>query len=150
MLYLCGMNLMTFIFGTPNLRVNTPTIRLDMSTIKKIVWMSLKWCNINMSRDGHNKPPCKISIMKQTHGEPCYGQYDGVTNTIIIFYNQCYNVKMLIRTVLHEYTHYLQPVESTYHKLLEEHGYDKHPQEVEARKIEKYYLNVWNKIKFEI
>lgn len=147
MLYLRGMNILNFLFGIPTVRINSLTSKLDMSTIKKIVYMSLTWCEDNMSRKGHKKPPYKISIRKQTYGEPCYGQYDEDTNTIYIFYNNCGNVELLIRTVLHEYTHYLQPIEGKYHKLLKKHGYDKHPQEVEARKMEEYYLNVWKYIK---
>lgn len=109
--------------------------------------MSLTWCDNNMSRDGHRKPPYKISIRKQVSGDPCYGQYDEDTNTIYIYYNHCTNVELLIRTVLHEYTHHLQPIEGKYNKLLKKHGYDKHPQEIEARKMEEYYLNVWKYIK---
>ncbi len=150
MLYLRGMNLLRFLFGIPTVKINSLTEKLDMMTIKKIVYMSLGWCEKNLSKDGHRKPPYKISIRKQTGGEPCYGQYEDETKTITIFYNNCHNVELLIRTVLHEYTHYLQPIAGKYHKLLKKHGYEKHPQEIEARKMEGYYLNVWIKIKFEI
>ena len=141
---------MTFIFGTPNLRVNTPTSKLSNKTIRKIVMLSTTWCQENMGVNNRRKNPFKLSMMKQVSGTPCYGMFDEVENKIYIFHNNCSSVALLVKTVLHEYTHYLQPVRKSYVKLLNEHGYDNHPMEIEARDMEGYYLNVWNKIKFEI
>ena len=57
----------------------------------------------------------------------------------------------MVQTVIHEYAHYMQPIKSSYNKLLKEYGYDDHPMEIEAREIEKeYYKDCWNKIKNKI
>lgn len=150
MLYLSNMNLITYLFRTPTLRVNTPTSKLDNKTLRKIVLMSTVWCQENMGVNNRRKNPFKLSIIKQVSGAPCYGMFDEVENKIYIFHNNCPNIKMLIQTVLHEYTHYLQPIRGSYMKLMDEYGYQDHPMEIEAREMEGYYLNVWNKIKFEL
>ena len=112
--------------------------------------MSTAWCQENMGVNNRRKNPFKLSIIKQVSGAPCYGMFDEVENKIYIFHNNCPNIKMLIQTVLHEYTHYLQPIRGSYMKLMDGYGYQDHPMEVEAREMEGYYLNVWNKIKFEL
>jgi hypothetical protein len=53
----------------------------------------------------------------------------------------------LIKTFIHEYVHHLQPIKNSYKKLLESHGYKKHPMEIEARNMESYYIDVWEDIK---
>jgi hypothetical protein len=53
---------------------------------------------------------------------------------------------MVVRTVLHEYTHYLHNL-LLYHNVLSKVGYEKHPQELEARGMEKLYSVCWNEIK---
>ena len=146
MLYLREMNILNFLFGIPTVRINSLTDKLDMRTIKKIVYMSLGWCEKNLSRDGHRKPPYKISIRKQYGGETCYGEYDDDTHTITIFYNNCHNVELLIKTVLHEYTHYLQNLR-WYNNVLSKVGYDNHPQEKEALVMEELYSQCWKEIK---
>ena len=37
-----------------------------------------------------------------------------------------------IKVFIHEYTHYLQPIKTKYHKMLDECGYENHPHEIEA------------------
>lgn len=150
LVYLCMMNLLKGLFGYKDLRSTTPTSNLDNATIRKIVLLSTYWCQENLGVNNRRSKPFKLSIIKQVSGSPCYGMFDEEENKIYIFHNNCTDIKLLIQTVLHEYTHYLQPIRGSYKKLMNEHGYDNHPMEVEAREMEGYYLNVWNKIKFEI
>jgi hypothetical protein len=55
----------------------------------------------------------------------------------------------VVRSVLHEYAHYLQNLR-WYNHVLQKVGYDKHPQEVEARVVETMYSICWNDIKNKI
>ena len=149
-MYLCTMDLLRRIFGVRDLRANTPTSKLDNRTIRRIVRLSTYWCQENLGVNNRRSKPFKLSIIKQVSGPPCYGMFDEIDNKIYIFHNNCTSISLLVKTVLHEYTHYLQPIRKSYNKLTEEYGYDNHPMEIEAREMEGYYLNVWNKIKFEI
>ena len=144
------MNLMTLLFGNYNLKVDTPTSELDNGTIRNIIILSTEWCQKNLGVNNDRENVFRLSMLEQVSGPRCYGMFDEEENKIYIFHNNCFNIKLLIQTVLHEYTHYMQPIRGSYNKLMNEYGYDNHPMEVEAREMEGYYLNVWNKIKFEI
>jgi hypothetical protein len=52
----------------------------------------------------------------------------------------------VVRSVLHEYTHYLQNLR-WYGHTLQKVGYMKHPQERQARVMETMYSICWNDIK---
>ena len=144
------MNLLRFLFGTRKLRAHTPLSELDNKTIRQIVKLTAAWCYENMGVNNDRGIPFKLSIIKQVSGIPCYGMFEEKENKIYIFHNNCPNIGTLIKTILHEYTHYMQPIRGSYKKLLKEYGYQSHPMEIEARNMEGYYLNVWNKIKFEL
>ncbi len=69
--------------------------------------------------------------------------YDYSKRTILVFRNYAPTVKCVVRSVLHEYAHYLQNLR-WYGNVLNKVGYMKHPQEIEARGMEclelKYHL----------
>mgnify|MGYP000868585770 FL=1 len=67
----------------------------------------------------------------------------------MVFRNYAPTVKMVIRSVLHEYTHYLQNLR-WYNNALDKVGYDRHPQEKEARVVETMYSICWKDIKNNI
>lgn len=147
MLYLCGMITRLF-FGGPTLI--TPTSTLDRSTTRQIVKLATEWCVQNFGVNNRRSKPFSVSIRKQTSGSPCYGQFCHETNTISVFTNNCHNVRLLVQTLIHEYTHYMQPIRGSYYKLLDEYGYEQHPMEVEAREMEAYYKDCWKYIKKKI
>ena len=62
-----------------------------------------------------------------------YGEYYVNDNLISINLERNVYVRCLIKTIIHEYTHYLQPIKSKYWKLSKKHGYYHNPFEVEAR-----------------
>ena len=62
------------------------------------------------------------------------------------FRNYAPTVKMVVKSVLHEYTHFLQNLR-WYGHTLQKVGYQKHPQELEARVMEELYSNCWKDIK---
>jgi hypothetical protein len=72
--------------------------------------------------------------------------YDPVKNRIYVFRNYAPTVKMVVKSVLHEYTHFLQNLR-WYGHVLNKVGYNKHPQELEARVMEELYSNCWKEIK---
>lgn len=137
--YLCPM------FKTKTLYTGVPT--LGDNEIRRIVSLTVYYCKHVFGINGR-RPDLGISIRTQKRGPWHYGVYDSNTNKIVINKNVCTNIKQLVMTTIHEYTHYMQPVVSHYNNLLEEYGYDKHPMEVEAREKEShYYKHCWEYIK---
>ena len=96
-------------------------------------------------------PDIPIPMVKvlNSRGRPLMGQYNPGSNKIIVFYDKCGDVKMFIRSMIHEYIHYLQPMDKyPIFNLL--YGYWKNPQEVEARYHEVVYSHCWKKIKIRL
>jgi hypothetical protein len=127
--------------------LKTPTSDLTVAQIRNIVKETIKWCQDNLGTKSYG-----VNYSVRTLGEkytPAYGMYDPTKRTILVFRNYAPTVKMVVRSVLHEYTHYLQNLR-WYGKVLDKVGYDKHPQEVEARVVETMYSICWNDIKNKI
>lgn len=77
----------------------------------------------------------------------CAGLYQYQDNEITIFVKEHLTVRDLIDTVIHEYTHYKQPM-SKYSKLLKKNGYKNHPLEIEAiHKAKTFRKECWHNIK---
>ena len=124
--------------------LKTPTSDLTVYQIRRIVCETIKWCETNL---GTKSLPVNYCV--RTLGDkytPAYGMYDYHKKTILVFRNYAPTVKMVIRSVLHEYTHYLQNLR-WYDNKLRKVGYMKHPQEIEARVVETMYSICWNDIK---
>lgn len=129
--------------------LNTNTSDLSVHQIRSVVGEVVLWCekNIGTKRKSHklsyfitSRPICPF---------PAYGVYDPKPNVIKIHRGECYNVKKVIQTVIHEYTHFLQDLRS-YSRVLNEVGYKDHPYEVEARNMENNYSICWKQIKNNI
>lgn len=142
--------IMDLLFGRPTVTLTTPTARLDRQDIRNIVKHATKWCVANFGVNNRRHKPFTVSIRMQVSGSPRYGEFRHMDNTMVVFYNNCENIRSIIQTVLHEYTHYMQPIRGSYFKLLDEHGYIKHPMEIEARESENRYKECWNYIKQNI
>ena len=69
------------------------------------------------------------------HSSTSKAQYDEDTNVIYIYYPNMMNEEDVIRSIIHEYTHYKQD-----HKLFKQYksiyGYDEDPTEIEAKRNE--------------
>ena len=69
------------------------------------------------------------------HSKTTKAQYDENTNIIYIYYPNMMNEEDVIRSIIHEYTHYRQD-----HKLFKQYrdiySYDENPIEIEAHKNE--------------
>ena len=127
--------------------LKTPTSELTVHQIRRVVCETIRWCETNL---GTKSRPVNYCV--RTLGDksvPAYGMYDYNKRTIMVFRNHSPNVKSVVRAVLHEYAHYLQNLR-WYNHTLSKVGYDRHPQEVEARMFENRYSICWNDIKNKI
>ena len=70
------------------------------------------------------------------HSSTTKAQYDEDTNVIYIYYPNMKTEEDVLRSIIHEYTHYKQD-----HKLFKKYkamyGYDEDPTEIEAKRNEK-------------
>ena len=106
-----------------------------------------KWCRYNMGINSRKKYDVLVTYYKSLEEDDDMGEYRYWDNEIIIYYNNCRNVSNLIRTIIHEWQHQLQPM-TKYEKIHDEVGYEEHPFEKEAEAVEKkYYKQVWSHIK---
>ena len=127
--------------------LKTPTSELTVRQIRSIVCETIRWCETNLGTKSKRVNYCVRTLGKRY--SPAYGVYDYSNRTITVFRNYSPTVKSVVQSVLHEYAHYLQNLR-WYDNVLSKVGYDKHPQEVEARKIENLYSICWNDIKNKI
>ena len=124
--------------------LKTLTSDLNVYQIRSIVCETIKWCETNV---GTKSRPVNYCV--RTRGVksiPACGLYDYNSRTIMVFRNYSPTVKCVVRVVLHEYTHYLQNLR-WYNNVLKKVGYDRHPNEIEARMTEILYSKCWNDIK---
>jgi Zn-dependent peptidase ImmA (M78 family) len=106
-----------------------------------------KWCRTNMGINNRKKYQPVITYYKSYEEDTDMGEYRYWDNEIIVYYNNCKTVSNLIRTIVHEWQHQLQPM-TKYEKIHDEVGYDEHPFEKEAEAVEKKnYKQVWSHIK---
>ena len=106
-----------------------------------------KWCRTNMGVNNRKKYQPVITYYKSYEEDTDMGEYRYWDNEIIVYYNNCKTVSNLIRTIVHEWQHQLQPM-TKYEKIHDEVGYDEHPFEKEAEAVEKKnYKQVWSHIK---
>jgi Zn-dependent peptidase ImmA (M78 family) len=112
--------------------------------------MAERWCRTNMGTNRRKKYEPTITYYKSMEGDLDMGEYRYWDNEIIIYYNNCGNIKNLIRTIIHEWQHQLQPM-TKYEALDAKHGYRKNPLEIEAEAAEeKYYKELWMNIKTKL
>ena len=146
------INKFIFVGNIPYLRemktyLKTPTSEMTVHQIRTIVCETIKWCETNLGAKSYGVNYC-VRTLGDNH-EPAYGMYDYNKKTIMVFRNYAPTVKMVIRSVLHEYAHYLQNLR-WYNNALDKVGYTNHPQEKEARVVETMYSICWNDIKNKI
>ena len=127
--------------------LKTPTSELSVHQIRRIICETIKWCETNVGTKSYDVNFCVRTLGKRY--TPSYGCYDYNTRTIMVFRNYAPTVKMVVRSVLHEYAHYLQNLR-WYDNVLKKVGYTNHPQEKEARVMETMYSICWNDIKTKL
>ena len=124
--------------------LKTPTSELSTTQIRRVVGETIAWCQDNLGTKSYGVDYSVQTLRRKSF--PAYGCYDGARRTILIYRNHTPNVKMIVRSVLHEYTHYLQNLR-WYNNVMSKVGYNNHPQEIEARVTETMYSICWNDIK---
>ena len=78
-----------------------------------------------------------------------YGEFCERNNWLTVNLGVCGNVREIIKTTIHEYTHHIQKgLKQNYNSSVEKNGYYDSPFEVEARENEKIYKSViWKEFK---
>jgi len=122
--------------------------KLPVKNAKQIINETFNWCIEKFGTPLKNGelPDLNVSYIRNSD---CFGYYCSMDREITIFPYMIQSKSMLIRSVIHEYTHFLQmPHRKNYRKytkLEENFGYDNNPLEVEAYEAElKYYRTCYS------
>lgn len=102
---------------------------------------AVKWCENKLGINKRKKKKLKISVrvtFRTPDEKNFYGLYSYKDNRIIIYDLNCVSLEDVVSTVIHEYTHYLQPVKK-YWDFFKIHDYSTHPHEIEALINEEKY-----------
>ena len=126
--------------------LKTKTKDLTSYELRQIVGECISWCEKKIGTK-HKRRTFKYRVLTLPEGyTPAYGMYCPTRNTLYVFRNHAEDVKMVIRSVLHEYTHFMQNLRH-YETVLKKVGYDAHPLEKQARGMEYFYGYCWKDVK---
>ena len=118
---------------------------LERGPTIRIANLALRWCRDNLGVNNRKKYKPSWSITKG-YDPDLVGEYDDEMNEVLIYYGGIDNVKELIQTCIHEWTHQLQPITTKYFKY--PGSYSRNPYERQARYAEqKHYKACWQYIK---
>jgi hypothetical protein len=123
------------------LKLDTKIPDLNLKELRDICKFGITFCSDKLGVNNRYKTPLKFSILRKKSEKKSMGEFSFENNKIVIFRNNIDTIEEFIKVFIHEYTHYLQPIKTKYHKLLDKFGYDGHPYEIEAEKNEKMYFN---------
>jgi hypothetical protein len=124
--------------------LNTKVESLERKHAVALANMALRWCRTNMGTNNRKKYQ-PIWSVRIGWDSDC-GEYDATDNEVHIYYNNCHDVRELIGTCIHEWTHQLQPILTKYDKY--PGTYSRNPYERQARRNEDKYLKpCWAHIK---
>lgn len=127
--------------------LKTPIPKLGRAPAVRIANMTLNWCKKNLGVNKRKKYEPVWSIRKGE--ENICGEYDHEENEVLVYWDQCDDVRELISTCIHEWTHQLQPIRTKYFKY--PGSYSRNPYERQAKRNEtKYTPIVWKEIKQKI
>ena len=116
---------------------------IDLELKKSYAKYALRWCedNLGINTRKRKKLSFVMSTRKRTQGKfVYYGNYCLYKNQITIYINNCETLKNLVSTIIHEYTHYLQPM-GRYKEYEKYYYYSTHPFERQARRNETKYTD---------
>lgn len=131
--------------------LSTKISTLSRNELRNLANFCLNFCVQNLGFKKNRKNKLSISVVSDNRKTKFYGQYCPFRNKITVFKNTVGNVKMFIKTFIHEYTHSLQPILRRYYSMLNKYGYINHPFEIEAELNEKYfYKQLWNDYKSKV
>lgn len=130
--------------------LKTPIDKLGRVPTTRIANMVFRWCRRNLGVNGRKKWQ-PVWYIRRGWDEDCgdMGEYDAYDNEIFIYYNNIPDVRELIRTIVHEWTHQNQPILTKYHKY--PGTYSRNPYERQARYAElKWTPVIWKQLKNKI
>lgn len=111
---------------------------MDKNLVNKIVDITFEWC---YEKFGVNKG--KPTIIVTWDDSPYYGLFFRIPNDeaiILIYPNVCGSISRIVRTIIHEYKHYLQfnnyKEFLNYGKTSKKYEYDQNPYELECLEFE--------------
>jgi hypothetical protein len=119
----------------------------ERKDVVRIGRMAETWCRQNMGQN--NKKQLGIIVSYWKGWDTDMGEYDPQDHAIFIYYNNIDNVKGLLQTIIHEWTHSLQPLTSKW-KEYNDVAYSKNPFERKAYASEKLYTDMWAVIKHKL
>lgn len=115
----------------------------DLKLKRKCAALTLKWCKKILGKNPRRKIPPRVTVRIYFRKDETYkktkGAYYYDDNIIVIYYLNNKNIKELISTIIHEYTHYLQP-DKQYWEYFQTHYYSTHPHERQADRYATKYL----------
>jgi len=125
--------------------------KMKFKNAKKIATEAFIWCVERFGSPLKNGDVPDFYVYYHRSSD-CYGFYDSLEREIVVFPYEIPSKTMLIRTIIHEYTHFLQMPRikdgSKYTKLEKKFGYEENPMETEAYEAEKkYYKSCYNFLK---
>lgn len=131
--------------------METKNKKLPVKNAKRIIEESFNWCVNKFGTPLKNGELPNLNILYVRNSD-CFAYFCSVDREITIHPFMIDSKSMLIRCVIHEYTHFLQmPHRKNYQKytkLEKSFGYDNNPLEVEAYEAElKYYRTCYSHLK---
>jgi hypothetical protein len=127
--------------------LSTPIKKVGRVEAVRIANFVLRWCRRELGVNKRKKYYPLWYIVKGEEG--LCGEYDHDENEVYVYWDQCDDVRELISTCIHEWTHQLQPIRTKYFKY--PGTYSRNPYERAARRNEdKYTPIVWRLIKTKI
>lgn len=132
------------------IKINSRLHRVDPNDVHRIVEQTILWCQENLGVNNRRRNPLSVEVKDMSLTS--MGEFNYKENSITVYYWMHIDVGSLVSTVIHEYTHYLQPVRKYYNKLWAIHKYhSRHPMERQAFRTEKKYFKIcWNDIKSSV
>jgi len=127
--------------------LSTPIKKVGRVEAVRIANFVLRWCRRELGVNKRKKYYPLWYIVKGEEG--LCGEYDHDENEVYVYWDQCDDVRELISTCIHEWTHQLQPIRTKYFKY--PGTYSRNPYERAAcRNEDKYTPIVWRLIKPKI
>lgn len=128
--------------------LKTTSEELGRGGMLRIANMVITWCKKNLGVN-QRKALYPIWGFSSEKWDNLCGDYDDIENEITIYYKNIDDVRELIATIIHEWTHQLQPCRTKYNKW--KGSYQKNPLEVEAYAAEALYTSpCWKDIKGKV
>ena len=119
--------------------------KVDRKDAVRIGNMVKTWCRTHMGLNNKKQYELLVSY-RQGYDASLVGEYDPQEHEITVYWDNIENIKELIQTIIHEWTHSLQPLTSRWKEYNAE-AYSRNRFEKEAYESEKRYVEVWAHIK---